>query len=144
MTVFLRTASAKEIHLLYAQLPEFDTRHTLLEIEMRLQNQPHHLLMAEADGRPAGFIAGYALDGMLFCSWLGGVSPEYRRRGYASALWTAQEEWARARGYSKITVKTRNRFKGMLLFLITNHYRLTRVDAQDDEEENLVWLAKSL
>ena len=144
MTVSLRTASAKEIHLLYAQLPEFDTRHSLLEIEMRLQNQPHHLLMAEVAGRTAGFITGYALDPLLFCGWLGGVLPEYRRRGVASALWTAQEEWAAARGYSKITVKTRNRFQGMLLFLITNHDRLTRVDAQDDEEENLIWLTKSL
>ncbi|WP_213991398.1 GNAT family N-acetyltransferase [Sodalis sp. dw_96] len=144
MTVLLRPASAKEIHLLYAQLPEFDTRHSLLEIEMRLQNKPHHLLMAEAAGRPAGFVTGYALDSMQFRGWLGGVLPQYRRRGFASALWTAQEEWAGVRGYSNIIVKTRNRFQGMLLFLITNHYRLTRVDAQDDEEENLIWLAKSL
>ncbi len=144
MAILLRTASAKEIHLLYAQLPEFDARHSLLDIEMRLQNQPHHLLMTETGGRPAGFIAGYALDATRFHSWLGGVLPDFRRRGLASALWTAQEEWATERGYSKIIVKTRNRFQGMLLFLITNHYRLAGVDAQDDEEENLIWLTKSL
>ncbi|XBS69639.1 GNAT family N-acetyltransferase [Acerihabitans sp. KWT182] len=144
MSVFLRAASAKEIHLLYAQLPEFEARHTLLEIEMRLQNRPHHLLLAEANGCPAGFIAGYAQDPARFHSWLGGVSPDYRRRGFASALWTAQEEWAAARGYSNIIVKTRNRFQGMLLFLIANHYLLTGVETRDHAEENEIWLTKHL
>jgi hypothetical protein len=47
-------------------------------------------------------------------------------------------------GYRKISVNTRNRFQGMLLFLITNHYQLTRLDVRDKEEENLIWLTKSL
>ena len=144
MTMTLRPASAKEIHLLYAQLPEFDARHSLLEIEMRLQHQPHYLLLAEIDGRPVGFIAGYGLSPALFHGWLGGVLPDYRRQGIARQLWTAQEEWARSRGYSKITVKVRNRFQGMLLFLITNHYLPTKVDAQEDDQENLIWLTKNL
>ncbi|TKI07166.1 GNAT family N-acetyltransferase [Martelella alba] len=144
MTTLLRAASAKEIHSLYARLPEYDTHHGLLELEMRLQHKPHHLLLAEADGCPVGLVAGYALEPALFFNWLGGVLPAYRRRGIGRRLWMAQEEWAATRGYNKITVKVRNRYTGMLLFLIANHYLPAKVDARDDDWKNLTWLAKNL
>jgi len=144
MTIVLRTASAKEIHLLYAQLPEFDVRHSLLDIEMQLHNHSHRLLLAEVDGCPVGFVSGYALSDTLFHCWLGGVLPGFRRRGLARLLWAELEQWARMQGYRKISVNTRNRFQRMLLFLITNHYQLTRLDVRDNEEENLIWLTKSL
>jgi len=102
------------------------------------------LLLTEVDGCPAGFVSGYALSDTLFHCWLGGVVPGFRRRGLARLLWAELEQWARMQGYRKISVNTRNRFQGMLLFLITNHYQLTRLDVRDKEEENLIWLTKSL
>src|SRR5471030_34262 len=104
MTIVLRTASAKEIHLLYAQLPEFDVRHSLLDIEMQLHNHSHRLLLAEVDGCPVGFVSGYALSDTLFHCWLGGVLPGFRRRGLARLLWAELEQWARMQGYRKISV----------------------------------------
>ncbi|NDL64567.1 GNAT family N-acetyltransferase [Acerihabitans arboris] len=143
MIINHRTASAKEIHLLYAQLPELNAHHSLMDIEMRLQHRPHLMLVAEVNGRPVGFIAGYALNTAEFHLWLGGVLPGFRRRGVARALLAAQETWAKSRGYHTINVKSGSRFQGMLLFLISNHYQQTRIEAQDNEEENKIWLEKN-
>ncbi|WP_410013064.1 GNAT family N-acetyltransferase [Sodalis sp. C49] len=144
MIINHRTASAKEIHLLYAQLPELNAHHSLMDIEMRLQHRPHQLLIAEINGRPVGFIAGYALNAGEFHLWLAGVLPDFRRQGVARALLAAQETWAKAQGYHTINVNTRSSFQGMLLFLISNHYLPTRNGTQDDEGENQVWLEKKL
>lgn len=144
MIINHRTASAKEIHLLYAQLPELNAHHSLMDIEMRLQHRPHLMLVAEVNGRPVGFIAGYALNADELHLWLVGVLPGFRRQGVASALLAAQETWSKAQGYHNISVKTRSRFQGMLLFLISNHYLPTRNGTQDNEEENQILLEKTL
>ncbi|HEY0209535.1 GNAT family N-acetyltransferase [Acerihabitans sp.] len=144
MIINQRTASAKEIHLLYAQLPELNARHSLMDIEMRLQHRPHQLIIAEVNGRPVGFIAGYALNADVFHLWLAGVLPGFRRHGVARALLAAQEDWAKARGYHIINVNTRSRFQGMLLFLISNHYLPTRNETQDDEGETQVCFEKKI
>lgn len=144
MMIMNRTASAKEIHLLYMQMPELNARHSLLDIEMRLQHRPHVMLIAENQGRPIGFCAGYALDNGVFRLWMGGVLPAMRRRGAARSLLFELEAWARSRGYHSIRVKLRSCFQGMLLFLRVNHYLPAKSETPEDDQKNQIWLEKFL
>jgi GNAT superfamily N-acetyltransferase len=90
-----------------------------------------------------GFKVGYQreIDGSFY-SWMGGVLPDFRRRHVARLLAEAQEKWAAGHGYRRITCKTRNRHKAMLLFALKNGFRITAVEPQPDPDENRIWLEK--
>jgi GNAT superfamily N-acetyltransferase len=80
-------------------------------------------LVAEHDGRLAGFKIGYEVSADEFYSWVGGVIPEFRMRHLAVSMLEAQERWAARNGYNKISVKTESRFPAMLQLLLTCGYR---------------------
>ncbi|HEX4923335.1 MAG TPA: GNAT family N-acetyltransferase, partial [Bdellovibrionales bacterium] len=61
-------------------------------------------------------------DPWEFYSWLGGVLPEYRGLGVASALMRAQHEWCAQNGYARILTKTQNRWREMLLLNIRHGF----------------------
>ncbi|OON39460.1 GNAT family N-acetyltransferase [Izhakiella australiensis] len=144
MSIILRHASLKEIHLLYNQLPEFDAYHSLNDMEMRIADKPHLVRIAEIDGELAGFKLGYALDKNCFYSWLGGVLPGFRREGVAHALLRDQELWAQSQGYSRVSVNTRNRFKEMLLLLVSRDYQLVALQPGETAAEHKLRLEKAL
>lgn len=144
MPITLRSANAEEIFIIYQNTPEFSAHYQLQDIRDRLAQKPFSLLIAEIDGRPAGFKAGYALSETSFYSWLGGVLPAYRRCGVAQTLLTAQEQWARQQGYRLLSVKTRNGFKGMLLLLLRNDYQLIRLEARGEVADFRLLLEKRL
>ena len=59
-------------------------------------------LLAIAAGSIVGYKVGYAKSQRKYYSWLGGVDPEFRRRGIASELMQRQHEWIAARGYTVV------------------------------------------
>jgi GNAT superfamily N-acetyltransferase len=62
-----------------------------------------------------GFKAGYELKPEKYYSWLGGVHPEYRKKGIAGRLMELQHEWCQFNGYKTIQTKTKNKWKSMLI-----------------------------
>lgn len=69
----------------------------------RIEHMPDFTCFGEADGaRLIGFKAGYALKAGHYYSWLGGVDPDYLRRGIARRLMAAQHEWLREAGYTAV------------------------------------------
>ena len=56
----------------------------------------HLSLIAEIENQSVGFKIGYDRfkDGSFY-SWMGGVLPEFRKKGVASALADFQENWAK-------------------------------------------------
>lgn len=107
-----------------ARIPEFDGRTTRALLEERLAGKPMLILIARAEGRPVAYKLGYAISDREFYSWLGGVLPEYRRKGIASELRQVQEAWAREQGYHCVRVKSMNRYPAMLQLLIASGYHI--------------------
>ena len=99
MTLTIRHATLEEIHRLYRQIPEFDSLHSLADLQLRIGSAAANALVAEIDGQPAGFKLGYQQQEKVLYSWLGGVLPAFRRHGIAQRLLVEQERWARAQGY---------------------------------------------
>lgn len=56
--------------------------------------------------RLVGFKLGYRSTSTQFYSWLGGVHPDYRRRGVAQQLMDEQHSWCSANGYMAIETRT--------------------------------------
>lgn len=82
-----------------AGIPEFDGRTTRALLEERLAGKSTLILIARAEGRAVAYKLGYAISEREFYSWLGGVLPEYRRKGIASELRQAQEAWEIGRAH---------------------------------------------
>jgi len=82
----------------------------------------HLVLVAECGDQLAGFKIAYALDESTLYSWIGGISPAFRRQGLGQSLLQTQENWARQHGYRTIEVKSSNRFPQMLAMLRRNGY----------------------
>jgi len=117
----------------YRRIPEFSGGdYERAEFDRRLGDRSALILIAHADAAPVGFKVGYDRyhDGSWY-SWLGGVAADHRRLGVAAALLERQEQWVRAAGYSRIVVKTRNRFVGMRVLLARSGYMNVAVEAPD-------------
>jgi GNAT superfamily N-acetyltransferase len=144
MTVTTRYATLEEIHRLYQGIPEFGNLHSLADLQQRIGSASANALIAEIDGQPAGFKLGYQQQEKVFYSWLGGVLPRFRRYGVAQALLVEQEQWARARGYRLLVVKTRNQFRAMLMMLISHHYQIVQLEKKGEVADYRLLLEKTL
>ncbi len=81
-----------------------------------LEGRKHILTnLAVSDSQIVGFKIGYRDSPYDFYSWLGGVDPEFRRRGIADELMVRQHRFAEKQGYKTVVTKTKNQFKAMLI-----------------------------
>ena len=117
------TTDLSIIAQLESEIPEFERLYSLEKITGRLVGRVFLGLIArDSTNAIAGYKLGYAETPTRFYSWIGGVKPEYRRRGFARALLRCQEDWCRSRGFKQIQVWSENRYRGMLIFLLTEGY----------------------
>jgi GNAT superfamily N-acetyltransferase len=85
------------------------------------------------DGSTAvGFKLGYERTSDEFYSWLGGVHPDFRRRGIARRLLNLQHEWCRKSGYRRVSTETLNDNHAMLLLNLASGFVVvgTRADSR--------------
>lgn len=134
-----------QIQLLLKEIPEFQEQVEAEEFSKRLNQKKNLILIAFYRNRPVGFKLGYDRyqDGSFY-SWLGGVIPEFRRQGIAGLLARNQEKWAVAEGFRSIRIKTRNKFKGMLIFLLKTGFQITSLVPSEDISESRIELEKML
>jgi ribosomal protein S18 acetylase RimI-like enzyme len=77
------------------------------DLRWRLENMPcQTVVCARAPGRVVGFKAGYAMSESRYYSWLGGVHPDWQRRGIASRLMELQHDLIGKRGFEYIETAT--------------------------------------
>jgi GNAT superfamily N-acetyltransferase len=121
----IRQGTIKEVVELSSKVTEFFQPFSEKIYEDRLKGTIHLILIAEIDGKPAGFKVGYQRNSPeLFYSWMGGVLESYRRRGIATQLADEQEKWAKNHGYLKVYFKTRNRFSKMIHFGLNRGFKI--------------------
>ncbi len=133
----------QDVMSILSQIPEFDLLPDVHAIASRLEQVPHLILLALSDHQVIGFKIGYERD-QHFYSWLGGIHPDHRRKGIAETLADTQEAWARERGYTRIWMKTRNRFPPMLMMALNRGFRIIRIDPRETIPEHRIILEKSL
>lgn len=114
-------------------LPISDSRY----FSERIADKKFLLLVAEIDNALVGYKLGYWLDDSCFYSWLGGVHPDYRKRGIAKALLHEQERRVGELGVKEIRVKSMNQYRSMLLLLIAQGYAITGVETNAQGKEKI-------
>ena len=126
MNISIEQGQLQDITRVLSSVPELHQQIDLEEAAANLSSDGQVLLAVAAEGGDiVGFKAGYDRfsDGSYY-SWLGGVIPAYRGHGVAQSLLDAQEQWAVVRGYTRIFVKTRNKYVGMRILLARNGYQV--------------------
>lgn len=126
------------------RIPEFTNFYSLDQLQARLYEKPSLILGAFYQNNLLGVKLGYALSSKVFYSWLGGVKPGFRRQRIARSLGQAQEAWALGQGFGVIRVKTRNRHRPMLHYLVSQNYDIVEVEVRTDREENRIIFEKKL
>jgi len=139
----IKNGTIEEVVKISLQLPEFHNPHQKEVYETRLKEKKHLILIAYENTNPIGFKVGYHRED-TFYSWMGGIHPNFRKRGVAKALAKTQEEWAKTNGFKTITFKTRNRLKGMLIFAIKNDFNIIGFEPKESIEEYRIILRKNL
>lgn len=126
-------------------IPEFNNLYLAELYEKRLYDVKHLIVVAYSDNQPVGFKIGYDRyhDGSLY-SWMGGVSPDFRRLGIADILADKQEEWAKSKGYRTIVLKTRMKHKAMLHFCEKRGFTIVETIQKLPDSETRILLKKLL
>ena len=126
-------------------IPEFSDGHYHLD-EYKHRLGPGSLtLVAHYKEALVDLKAGYPRgEKGTFYSWMGGVLPNYRRKGIAQRLAEEQEQWAKDQGYSHIWFKTRNRNRAMIIFALNNRFAITDVQPQKKVQDYRILMKKRI
>lgn len=129
----------------HATVTEFDELFDKTVFNNRCSGKNNLVIVAYVDGRPAGYLIAYDrfYDCSVYC-WMAGVNPDFRGKGVLKVLMGYLDGWAKKEGYEKIRVKTRNKWKVMLFFLIKYGFSFTDVQKKGNIEDYRILLEKSL
>uniref|UniRef100_UPI0040482768 GNAT family N-acetyltransferase n=2 Tax=Algoriphagus sp. TaxID=1872435 RepID=UPI0040482768 len=141
----LREASLAELLWVHERIFEFPGKASLSFYQDRLQHRLSLALVAVWEGELAGFKVGYQSElPETFYSWMGGVIPEFRGKGIATALAEEQERWAKAQGFTAVFFKTRNRFPAMIQFGIKRGFKIVDLHPKGGIEDYRIVMHKNL
>jgi GNAT superfamily N-acetyltransferase len=141
--VKIRIGTTEEAVALAKRMPDFSNPYNLNAPDTPLPRLDH-VLIAEQDGEPIGFRAGYHHSAETFAVWLAGVLPEHRRQGIGGELYRRQKEWLKAQGYRFLRTHVRNSNRLMLQILIEHGYQVVDLVRYDDPQRNKIVFVKSL
>ena len=97
--------------------------HSPEELKYEMGNKTNLVtLFAEQEGQVVGYKIGYERKKGVFYSWIGGVVPEFRRRGLARQLMATQHQWLKEQGFQRVQTQTGNEFSAMLCLNIKSGF----------------------
>ena len=88
-------------------------------------------LVAVEGEQVAGFKFGYEHEEGAFYSWLGGVHPNFQRRGIAKALMEHQHKVVKEQGYNLIRTYSRNEKMAMLILNLQSGFHIISTFVDD-------------
>ncbi|MBI4150201.1 GNAT family N-acetyltransferase [Candidatus Woesearchaeota archaeon] len=143
--IIVKEVPIEEVVEVNKTIVEFREPYTREQFEERYGDKEKLIIVAHINKQPAGYIVSYDRfdDGSLYC-WRAGVDPQFRRKGVLKALMDYQEQWARKHGYKKIKIKTRNKRREMLAYLVKYGFYFTEVIQHSAIEENRILLEKRI
>jgi GNAT superfamily N-acetyltransferase len=102
------------------------------------------LLVAKSDDLIVGFIkAEERVKGEYQISWIG-VSQDFKRRGIGRSLIQKCKEVAITLKHSALTTTTFNRFRGMLILLLSEGFYIQGTTWIEGSKEPMIYLRKEL
>ena len=85
------------------------------------------VLLAWSSETIIGFKIGYARFKGIYYSWLGGVAPDYRRKGIARELTRYQHRLCADRGYVEVQTETMGTNQAMLILNLREGFEVSGV-----------------
>lgn len=145
MNIEIKEGTLIEALKILKGVPEFDHLLGLDYYQGKIANKESLILIAMLGDKMVGCKVGYQKhQDNSFYSWLGGVLPQYRKKGVAKSLAREMEAWAYKKGYTKIRFKTLNRHKEMLVFALSNGFDIFNTKPKDELENYRIELVKHL
>ena len=144
--IVVREAPIEEALKVHATVVEFDGRpYTKERFEEKSGGRERLVIVGCVDGKPAGYLIAYDRygDGSFYC-WMAGVNPKFRRKGALKAMMDYTEKWAKKKGYRRIKIKTRNRRREMLAYLVKHGYQFVEVRQRPDARDSRILLEKQI
>lgn len=131
--------------VVHAMIPEFDKPADPDYFRDRYEGKKHVILIAYFNEEPIGYLIAYDKysDGSIYC-WMTGVVPQARKKGGLTKLMKVLEGWARTQGFDSIRIKTRNRRREMLSYLIKNDFLITEVLPEPKTIDHRILFKKKL
>jgi GNAT superfamily N-acetyltransferase len=93
----------------------------------------------DGQGRLIGLKLGYERNRGVFNSWIGGVAPEGRGQGIASALMEAQHAWAKEAGFRGLETATRQPNRAMAILNLKAGFMVAGLDVTPGEPTKIVF-----
>jgi len=144
MNIIVKARNLSEAKQVHRNIPEFGDESYLDSLEKRCNSKPF-LVVAYCEEKPAGYMIAYNRhnDGSLYC-WMSGVKPHFRKTGVYSEMAKSREAWARKQGYNKLKIKTWNKRREMLSYLVNNGWNFYDIQVTQDINETRLLLEKKL
>jgi len=143
--IAIREASLEEAFSVAQQVPELDNRYPFKNWEEKLYGKEPLILVAYMNGVPAGLKIGYnKWNDNRFYSWIGGVIPEFRRKGVALELLDEIEHYARENGFSLLEMKTYNHHKEMIFFALKHGFSIYTAKKDPKVDDIALYLRKEI
>lgn len=143
--ITINEASIEEIIKLIESIPEFTFDYQKDFIETDYLDKEKLLIIASFDQKPAGFLIAFNRDNDGSIYWyMAGVNPKFRGQGILKKLVHYFETWAKEHGYAKIKLKTRNKRRPLLTYLVKYGFNFTGVEERKNIEQNRIFAEKDI
>lgn len=143
--ILIREGNLDDVLFVHKNIIEFDDKYPSKSFfEDRYKDICHIIIVAYYDDFPVGYVIAYEHDKENLYCWLAGVDFNYRRLGVLNLMMNYLINWCRSKKYKKITIKTRNRYRNMLLYLVKNNWNFLSVEEKDDISNYRINLEYSL
>ena len=143
--ISVREGNLDEVFKVHQNIIEFDEKYPSEDFFLdRYKNSEHVIIVAYCSDIPIGYIIGYKIDDNVFYCWLAGVDVNYRRGGALTLMFDYLKKWCVERKYKKISIKTRNKYRNMLLYLVNNNWNFESVEKKDNVLEYRINLTLDL
>lgn len=142
MTILIKQLTFDDFEtlaLLEKEIPEFESLFSKDRLIETIGGRDYFASVAlhQDTLKSMGYMIAYDRydDGSFYC-FISAVLPDYRSLGVYRKMANARELYAKENGYSSLKIKTRNRFRSMLAFLVKDGWLFEAVETDGLPEED--------
>lgn len=129
----VREGNLDDVLVVHKNIIEFDDKYPSKDFFLdRYKDNEHVIIVSYFDDLPVGYVIGYKINEDNFYCWLAGVDINYRKNRLLTSMMEYLISWCFSRNYKTITIKTRNRYRNMLLYLVKNNWNFINIEMKDN------------
>lgn len=141
----VKVGTLDEAKKVNSMIPEFDDEYIDKYFWSKVWVRKCLVLIAEEGDDLAWYLIWYEKekDWSFYCR-LVGVIPKYRSQWVSRMMFRALEEWMKQESYTTVTIKTQNKRREMLSFLIREWFMFTVVESEEEIKNNSIFLEREI